>query len=59
MAGGNNPSYSAEVTDRIRSSNATGPGIRVQFKQPVTKNLNYDNPLEKHVSIFLSNHIVM
>ncbi|XP_024028626.1 casein kinase 1-like protein 3 [Morus notabilis] len=49
VAGGNNPSYSAEVTDRIRSSNATGPGIRVQFKQPVTKNLNYDNLLEKHL----------
>ena len=52
MAGGANASCSAEVTDRSRSSNPNGPGIRMQFKQPVTKNLHYDNPLEKNVSIF-------
>lgn len=49
MAGAANASYTAEATERIRSSNATGPGIRMQFKQPVMKNLNYDNPLEKNV----------
>ncbi|XP_015898464.1 casein kinase 1-like protein 3 [Ziziphus jujuba] len=49
VAGGVNASYSADVTERIRSSNATGPGIRMQFKAPATKNLNYDNPLEKNI----------
>lgn len=53
VAGGANASCSAEVTDRSRSSNPNGPGIRLQFKQPVTKNLHHDNPLEKSVSIFL------
>ncbi|KAF3441898.1 hypothetical protein FNV43_RR15813 [Rhamnella rubrinervis] len=50
VAGGVNTSYSADVTERIRSSSATGPGIRMQFKAPVAKNLNYDNPLEKNIA---------
>ncbi|PON62269.1 Serine/threonine protein kinase [Parasponia andersonii] len=49
VAGTANVSYPAEVPDRIRSSNPTGPGILMQFKQPVTKNMNYDNPLEKNL----------
>lgn len=54
VAGGVNASYSADVTDRVRSSNATGPGIRMQFKAPVAKNLSYENPLEKNVSQIIS-----
>lgn len=50
VAGGANASCSAEVADRSRSSNPNGPGIRMQFKQPVTKNLHYDNPLEKNLA---------
>ncbi|XP_062090843.1 casein kinase 1-like protein 3 [Humulus lupulus] len=49
VAGAANVSYSPEVTDRIRSTNATGRGIHMQFKQPVTKNLSHGNPLEKNV----------
>lgn len=50
MAGGASASYPAEVTERIRSNNATGPGVRMQFKPSTGRNLNYDNPLEKNVS---------
>ncbi|OVA08587.1 Protein kinase domain [Macleaya cordata] len=44
--GGNEASYSAEVTERIVSSNAARPGIRMQFKSPTEKNLNSVNPIE-------------
>ncbi|XP_048423159.1 casein kinase 1-like protein 3 isoform X2 [Pyrus x bretschneideri] len=36
--------------DRIRSTNPTGPGVRMQFKSPTMgRNLSYDNPLEKNI----------
>ncbi|XP_009336851.2 casein kinase 1-like protein 3 isoform X1 [Pyrus x bretschneideri] len=42
--------HQAEVTDRIRSTNPTGPGVRMQFKSPTMgRNLSYDNPLEKNI----------
>ncbi|XP_008242560.1 PREDICTED: protein CASEIN KINASE I-LIKE 3-like isoform X1 [Prunus mume] len=50
VAGGASASYPAEVTDRIRSNNATGPGVRMQFKPSTGRNLNYDNPLEKNIA---------
>lgn len=59
VAGAANASYSAEATDRIRSSNPTGPGIRMQFKQPVTKNLNYETSLEKNVSKSIFYYLLM
>ena len=59
VAGGANAFYPTEVTDRIRSSNAPGPGIRMQFKQPVTRNLNYEIPLENNVSRISIYYVVM
>jgi hypothetical protein len=53
LAGGVNAPYSAEVADRIRSGNATGPAVRMHFKSPVSKNLSSENPIEKNVSFFL------
>ncbi|KAM1478950.1 hypothetical protein ACFX2I_026314 [Malus domestica] len=51
VAGGASAPYPAEVTDRIRSSNPTGSGVRMQFKSPTTgRNLSYDNPLEKNIA---------
>uniref|UniRef100_A0A803QSL1 non-specific serine/threonine protein kinase n=1 Tax=Cannabis sativa TaxID=3483 RepID=A0A803QSL1_CANSA len=46
--GSNNHSMQMD-TDRIRSTNATGPSMCMQLKQPATKNLSYDNPLEKNL----------
>ncbi|XP_061993836.1 casein kinase 1-like protein 3 [Rosa rugosa] len=48
--GGASATYPSEVTDRIKSSNATGPGVRMQFKPPTSRNLNYNNPLEKNIA---------
>ncbi|KAL6224056.1 hypothetical protein ACLB2K_002912 [Fragaria x ananassa] len=48
--GGASATYPSEVTDRIISSNSTGPGVRMQFKPPTSRNLNYDNPLEKNIA---------
>ncbi|KAM0969616.1 hypothetical protein ACFX13_018112 [Malus domestica] len=51
VAGGSSAPYPAEVTDRIRSSNPTGSGGRMQFKSPTTgRNLSYGNPLEKNIA---------
>ncbi|TQD92275.1 hypothetical protein C1H46_022157 [Malus baccata] len=51
VAGGSSAPYPAEVTDRIRSSNPTGSGVRMQFKSPTTgRNLSYGNPLEKNIA---------
>ncbi|XP_059634937.1 casein kinase 1-like protein 3 [Cornus florida] len=52
---GNNASYTAEVKERMRSSNAASPGIRVQFKSPIDRNLSSDNHRERH--ILSSEHI--
>lgn len=54
IVGGINASYSAEATDRIRSSNAAASsGVRMQFKQ-TGKNLCSESPAEKNVS-----HIIL
>ena len=50
IAGAINTSYSAEATERIRSSNAAASsGVRMQFKS-TGKNLSSDSPAEKNVS---------
>ncbi|KAJ9688363.1 hypothetical protein PVL29_014183 [Vitis rotundifolia] len=48
--GGINASYSAEATERIRSSNAAAAssGVRMQFKS-TGKNLSSDSPAEKNI----------
>lgn len=50
---GVNASYPAEATERIRTGNSSGPGVRMHFKSPMTKNVNSENPIEKNVSHFL------
>ncbi|KAG7984243.1 hypothetical protein I3843_04G149700 [Carya illinoinensis] len=47
--GGVTVPFSAEVTERIRPGNATGPGFRMHFKSPIAKNLSSENPIEKNV----------
>lgn len=42
--------YSGHVKERIRAGDATGSGVKIQFKSPVGKNLSYENPLDKNVS---------
>ncbi|KAL0015546.1 hypothetical protein SO802_002615 [Lithocarpus litseifolius] len=46
---GVNASYPAEATERIRTGNSSGPGVRMHFKSPMTKNVNSENPIEKNV----------
>ncbi|KAL6984765.1 Casein kinase 1-like protein 3, variant 3 [Sarracenia purpurea var. burkii] len=46
---GNQASYAAEVTERMRLGNAGSPGIRMQFKSPTGRNVSSDNPLEKNI----------
>lgn len=53
MAGGVIFPFSAEVTERIRPGNAAGPGFRMHFKSPITKNLSSENPIEKNVILLL------
>ncbi|KAG4391657.1 hypothetical protein GLYMA_05G228700v4 [Glycine max] len=43
-------SYSGHVKERIRAGDATGSGVKIQFKSPVGKNLSYEKPLDKNVS---------
>ena len=50
MAGVN--AYPAEAAERIRTGNSSGPGVRMHFKSPMTKNVNSENPIEKNVSLF-------
>lgn len=35
--------------ERIRSGNATGSGVKVQFKSPAGRNLSSDNPRDKNI----------
>jgi len=43
--------YSGDVSaERIKSGNATGSGVKIQFKSPVGKYLGSENPLDKNVS---------
>ncbi|KAF7813862.1 casein kinase 1-like protein 3 [Senna tora] len=41
--------YSGDVSERIRSGNATGSGVKMQFKSPVGKNLSSSNPVDKNI----------
>lgn len=52
VSAGNN-TYSAKLSDRMRSSNAAIPGIHMQFKPPTDRNLTSDNTLERNVSHFI------
>ncbi|KAI4347092.1 hypothetical protein L6164_007941 [Bauhinia variegata] len=38
-----------DVSERIRSANASGSGVKMHFKSPVGKNLSSDNPLDKNI----------
>jgi len=42
--------YSGHGEERIRSGNATGSGVKVQFKSSAGRNLSSDNPRDKNVS---------
>ncbi|CAL0324004.1 unnamed protein product [Lupinus luteus] len=41
--------HRGDVSGRIRSSNATGSGVKIQFKSSVGKNLGSENPLGKNI----------
>ncbi|OMO58215.1 hypothetical protein COLO4_34801 [Corchorus olitorius] len=43
---GYNATYSNDVTERIRSSNVSGPGVRMQFKPAPGKNLISDTTID-------------
>lgn len=48
--------YSGHGEERIRSGNATGSGVKVQFKPPAGRNLSSQIPLDKNVSNFALNN---
>ncbi|KAL2342544.1 hypothetical protein Fmac_003829 [Flemingia macrophylla] len=41
--------YSGHVKQRIKAGDATGSGVKTQFKSPAGKNLSYENPLDKNI----------
>ncbi|OIW15973.1 hypothetical protein TanjilG_04508 [Lupinus angustifolius] len=41
--------HQGDISGRIRSSNATGSGVKIQFKSSVGKNLGPENPLGKNI----------
>lgn len=41
--------YQGHVNEQIRSGNATGSGVKIQFKSPAGKNLSSENPLDKNI----------
>ncbi|XP_024965442.1 casein kinase 1-like protein 3 [Cynara cardunculus var. scolymus] len=45
--GSNNATYSAELTDRMRSNTAASPGVRMQLKSPMNR-MTPDNPPERN-----------
>ncbi|KAL9443608.1 hypothetical protein AB3S75_016885 [Citrus x aurantiifolia] len=45
-----NGPHSADVTEHIRSSNMTAPGMRMQFKSALGKHLNPDYTVDKNVA---------
>lgn len=47
---GNVAHYSSELTERVRSNNATSNGVRMQFKSPINRNTTSRNNFEKNVS---------
>ncbi|KAK6236362.1 hypothetical protein SCA6_011699 [Theobroma cacao] len=46
---GFNATYSTDVAERIRSSNVSGPGVRMQFKSATGKNLISDATVDKNI----------
>ena len=48
--------YSGHVRERIRAGDATGSGVKIQFKSPGGKNSSYENPLDKNVSHLINCH---
>ncbi|XVF49139.1 hypothetical protein PTKIN_Ptkin03bG0244300 [Pterospermum kingtungense] len=47
--GGFNATYSTEITERLRSSNISGPGVSMQFKSATGKNLISDSTVDKNI----------
>ncbi|XP_022749832.1 casein kinase 1-like protein 3 isoform X2 [Durio zibethinus] len=47
--GGFNATYSIDVTERVRSSNVSGPGVHMQFKSVTGKNLISDTTIDKNI----------
>ncbi|KAH9762468.1 Casein kinase 1-like protein 3 [Citrus sinensis] len=45
-----NGPHSADVTEHIRSSNMTAPGMRMQFKSALGKHLNPDYTVDKNIA---------
>ncbi|KAI3810808.1 hypothetical protein L1987_20430 [Smallanthus sonchifolius] len=45
--GSNNATYSAELTDRMKSNTAASPGVRMQLKSPINR-MTPDNPPERN-----------
>lgn len=50
VTGSNNATYSAELTDRMRSNTAASPGIRMQIKSPINR-MTPENPPERNVNL--------
>lgn len=46
---GNVAHYSSELTERMRSNNATGNAVRMQFKSPINRNITSGNNFEKNM----------
>ena len=42
--------FSVDVSDRIRSGNATSSGVKLQFKSPMGRNSSSEHPFKKNVS---------
>ncbi|XP_076946135.1 casein kinase 1-like protein 3 isoform X2 [Bidens hawaiensis] len=45
--GSNNATYSAELTDRMKSNTTASPGVRMQLKSPISR-MTPDNPPERN-----------
>jgi len=45
--------YSGHVKERNRAGDATGSGVKIQFKSPGGKNVSYENPHDKNVSLLI------
>ncbi|CAL0322169.1 unnamed protein product [Lupinus luteus] len=41
--------HQGDVSERIKSGNATSSGVKIQFKSPLAKNLGSENPLGKNI----------
>ncbi|XP_051131168.1 casein kinase 1-like protein 3 [Andrographis paniculata] len=46
----NNAPFSSDLGERMKSNTAAaGPGVRLQFKSPTSKNLSHGNPADRNV----------